>query len=509
MANVIGQFFKNVVTTWAGMAVSMAVAFFFTPYLIDMLGKERYGIWNLAFSVIAYLGLTDLGLKQSIVRYISKYLATKDWKQLNEVYSSSIKIYFYISLLIILVTLSVVFYFIRFFKIDPQYFEIAQIVIFTLGVNEAFTYACLPITSLGAYHRFDITAYFKISRLIIQTVGIIVLLELGYGLTSMAFLIVALNFGFIFGLNFYRSKLFPKNRFAFNAITKEKTKLLLDYGLYSFMIVGAWIVIFQSDNIIIGTFISMEAVAVYSIAGMIITQIRGAIQVIAVPLVPAISHFEAEDDYNKIIDIYHKSTRYMYYFSSYLAISVMIFGGPFILLWVGDEFSTTIDLLHILIIAAAIYIPQTIANSVLFGISKHKIAFYVLLGEAISKISLSIILLKFYGIIGIAIGTAVPQVIIYTFIYPYVFHKTMSADLKRFYKTAGISIMYAIVFVLPTAYIMDKLLRPDSWYNFFADCIIVSVIMLIGLVFFVLEKEDRSRILTKIKEKIKGRSPIN
>ncbi len=498
MANVIGQFFKNVLTTWAGMVVSLSVAFFFTPYLITMLGKEQYGIWNLAFSLIAYLGLADLGLKQSIVRFISKYLATKDWKQLNEVYSSSIKIYTYVSLLIVVVVMAVAFYFIRFFKIDPAMFETARMVIIILGINEAIAYACLPIYSLGAYHRFDITAYFKISRLIIQTLAIFVLLELGMGLLEMAITIMILNLFFIFGLNAIRRKLFPQNRFSFEAITKEKTKMLLDYGIYSFLIVGAWILIFQSDNIIIGTFISMEAVAIYSVAAMIITQIRGAIQIIAVPLVPAISHFEAEDDLGKITSIYHKSTKYMYYLSAYIAISILIYGGPFILLWVKKEFAMTIDILHILVVAAAIYLPQTIANSILFGISRHKIAFYVLLAEAVTKITLSVVLLHFYGIIGVAYGTAIPQLLIYLFVYPVVFHKVIGAPVMKFYKTASVSILTALILLVPVGYLMSRLMVPDNWISFIVGNAVVGLIMVGGLLIFVLEKDDRIRIIDKV-----------
>jgi O-antigen/teichoic acid export membrane protein len=498
MAGVIGQFFKNVVTTWANMVITLVVTFFFTPYLIEMLGKERYGIWNLAFSVIAYLGLADLGMKQSVVRYISKYLATRDWKQLNEVYSSAIKLYSLIALLIAAVAVTAALFFLRYFQIPSEYVSIARVIILTLGLNEAITYAFLPQQSLGAYHRFDITAYFKIGRLILQTLGIIVLLESGFGLISMAMIVVFLNICFIVCLNAIRRRLFPQNRFSVKDINPEKTKMLLHYGLYSFLIVAAWIIIFQSDNIIIGSFLSMEAVAYYSVAGMIITQIRGAMQIIAVPLVPAISHLEAEKDYKKIISIYQKSTRYMYYISGFMAAVILLYGGPFINLWIDQDFSVTINVLKILAVAAAIFLPQTVANSVLFGVSKHRIAFYVLLSEAVAKITLSIILVHYMGIIGVAVGTAIPQLIIYIFIYPIVFHRAMSARPGPFYKTALVSIVWSVIFTLPVGYLLSLVARPDSWFNLFFNGLAVGLVALIGLVIFILEKDDRDRMIGKL-----------
>jgi len=481
------------------MIVGIVVAFFFTPYLISQLGKEQYGIWSLILSIVAYAAVADLGMKQSIVRYISKYYATEDWKQLNEVFSSSVKIYLYIALIIVVGTVAVTFGFMRYFKIAPDYLVTAQFMMIILGMTEAIRYIYLPFTALGAFHRFDIGTYFQIGILIVQTLGMIALLEMGYGLVAMAMLILILTFISRVWMSAIRAKKYPEVRFSVKAINSEKTTELMSYGVYSFLIVAAWIVIFQTDKIVIGIFMSMEAVAIYSVGAMIVTQIRNSIQAIAIPLVPAISHFEAEKDYGRIMSIYMRAVRYLYYMSTYMAVATIIFGGPFILLWVKKDFSATIIVLKILISAAAIYLPQALANSVLLGISKHKIAFYVLLGEALSNVVLSVILVNYLGIVGVALGIAIPQFIIYTFIYPPVFYKAMGARVKPFYLTAGKSISYAIAIVLPSAYFLSLLIRPESWLRLILDCVIVTIIAGIGFIKFVLTSDDREKFYTKIR----------
>jgi len=510
MISVSRQFLKNIVTTWAVLVVSVVIAFFFTPYLISMLGKERYGLWSLILSITVYMAMADAGMKQSVVRYVSKYLAKEDWKQLNEVISSSARIYFFVSMVILTGTLLVTFVFLQYFKIEPGFFHIAQQLMVILGLNEAIRYIYLPFTSVGAYHRFDISSYFQIGIRIFQTLGMIILLELGLGLVPMALLVLGINIITRIWLSSIRAKLYPQVRFSMKAITSDKTKELLSYSLFSFLIVATWIIIYHTDNIVIGAFLSMEAVAVYSVAAMIVTQLRSAIQTIAVPLVPAISHFEAGQDFARIMSIYRRATKYLYYISVYIAICTLIFGGPFILLWVKKDFSGSIVILKILIVAAAIYFPQTLANSVLLGVSKHKIAFYILLGEAVSKIVLSVILVKNMGLIGVAWGAVIPQFIIYIFIYPVVFYRAMSSDVKVFYTTAAKSMLYSIIFVLPPAYLLNMFLTPDRWLTLFTDCIVVSLIMVFGLFKFILEPDDRGRIFDKIKEQMgrfKKRSP--
>jgi len=489
-------------TTWAGMVISMAIAFFFTPYLISMLGKERYGLWSLILSITVYMAFADIGMKQSIVRYVSKYYAVEDWKQVNEVISSAAKIYFFISLIMLLGTLTISFLFLQYFQISPEFIKIARTMMIILGLNEVIRYFYLPFTSLGAFHRFDITSYFNIGIRIFQTLGMIILLELGYGLVAMALVVFAINIVTRVWMSSMRARLFPETRFSMKAINSDKMKELLSYSIISFLIVATWIVILYTDNIIIGAFLSMEAVAVYSVAAMLVTQIRNSIQTIAIPLVPAISHFEAEKDFAKIMSVYHRATKYLYYLSAYIAIITLIYGGPFIILWVKMEFAGAIDVLHILIVAAAVFLPQSLANSVLLGVSKHKIAFYILLAEALSKIVASVILIQYFGIIGVAFGSAIPQIIIYVFIYPYVFHRAMAANVRPFYLTAGRSILIAVGLVLPPAILLRLLLTPHNWAALFFDGIVVSIIMLIGFISFILEDSDRQKWLGKIKNRL-------
>jgi O-antigen/teichoic acid export membrane protein len=182
---------------------------------------------------------------------------------------------------------------------------------------------------------------------------------------------------------------------------------------------------------------------------------------------------------------------------------LLVFGGPFIILWVGEDFRATIDVLYILAVAAAIYLPQTVANSVLFGVSKHKVAFYILLGESVSKISLSVILLHYFGIIGVALGTAIPQLIIYIFIYPHAFHRVMGATASRFYLIAFRSLVLSVIFILPVSFAFSKLVVPDSWLKLMIDCFMAGIIMLAGLGIFILESGDRERILGKFKSMIR------
>jgi O-antigen/teichoic acid export membrane protein len=158
-----------------GMVIALVVTFFFTPYLISELGKSQYGIWSLVFSLVAYMKLADIGMNQAIARFISKYFAVSDWKQLNEVVSSSARIYLIISLAIMAVSAGIAYGLLHHFQIDAELLRVARITLVVIGTNQAVTYLMIPFAALLPFHRADIVNYFEIGTLLVQT-AIIVLL---------------------------------------------------------------------------------------------------------------------------------------------------------------------------------------------------------------------------------------------------------------------------------------------------------------------------------------------
>lgn len=502
MKSVISQYFRNMFTSTSNLMVSIIISFFFTPYLISMLGKEQYGLWTLVFSLLAYIRLADAGMQQSLVRFVSKFFATKQWDKLNQVISSSAYLYTYVASATLLAGVVIALFFVEYLKIPPESVMTAKIVLLILAANQAVYFITMPFCALGAFHRFDIVNYFIIGNNIVQTLGIIFLLENGLGLVEMAALILVLNIIGIAWRTRIRMNLFPEAKFSRSLIDKTTAKQLINYGVYSFLIVIAWTVIYQTDNIVIGAFISTEAITLYSVAAMIVIQLRTSITSIAIPLVSTISHYEALQDYAKIMDIYSRSMRYLYYISAFLCIIMFFFGGPFILLWVKKDFMDSIIILKILMFGAVFSFPHNITNSVLYGISKHRIAFFILGAEALANIILSVILVHSRGIVGVALGTAIPQLIIYIFIFPVVFYRTMGAKVKDFYATAAASSLKAILLLLPSSYIIYELIDPGSWPTLILDCTVVTIIMAVGFWVFILEKDIRMLVISKIKARL-------
>ena len=73
----MGRKFGTVLSV-ISMTVEVFSAMFLTPFLIRSLGQAEYGVYSLVLSLVTYLALLDMGVGNSVVRFVSKYKVNED-----------------------------------------------------------------------------------------------------------------------------------------------------------------------------------------------------------------------------------------------------------------------------------------------------------------------------------------------------------------------------------------------------------------------------------------------
>src|SRR5579864_627462 len=71
---------RNTVWNLLGSGAPMLVAVFCIPILIRGLGKDRFGVLTLAWALIGYASLFDLGLGRALTQLVAKKLGTGEEK---------------------------------------------------------------------------------------------------------------------------------------------------------------------------------------------------------------------------------------------------------------------------------------------------------------------------------------------------------------------------------------------------------------------------------------------
>src|SRR5713226_998888 len=99
------QIVKNVGSSWFSLGINILVGIFLSPFILHRLGDAAFGIWVLIFSLTGYYGIFDFGIRSSIIRYVSKYTATRDIDEVSRLICTSMFTYTCVGILSILITL--------------------------------------------------------------------------------------------------------------------------------------------------------------------------------------------------------------------------------------------------------------------------------------------------------------------------------------------------------------------------------------------------------------------
>ena len=244
---------------------------------------------------------------------------------------------------------------------------------------------------------------------------------------------------------------------------------------------------------------SAAAAGIYAPAAQLMLYMRHVVNAIGIPLTPAISHLEAKGQDAGVVRTYLTGLKYVSFISFFLATGVILFAKPFVALWLPAEFADTGEVMIILAVGSAVFLPQIIGNSILFGIERHRYLFYVLVCEAVLKIGLSLALIGPYGVRGMAIAAAAPQVILYLTLYPYFMSKVLGYPIEGMLGVSARSGIIALVVTATVGLTLRFALPPENWGMFATDVLATGLVAALVGWFAVMEQFDRDRILSAIK----------
>ncbi|MGA8938808.1 MAG: oligosaccharide flippase family protein, partial [Acidobacteriaceae bacterium] len=262
------RFAFNVVMNWVAMAVGMAIPFFLTPVVVHHLGPTGYGIWILAASTVSYLTLLDLGLRSAIIRFVSKADAEGNAEEAGKAIQATLWFRVLVAAGIVVLSVILAALFPHLFKLPAQLQRAAQITVLmcSLGVATSMISGVYGAV-LNAIQRFDVLSGIGIIQVVARAGGVVLILLTGHGLTTLAYWELAV--AVISGAAFCGAalKLYPPCRVRVRKPDMAILKMIWSYSFAMFIIIIASQVIFSTDNIVVGAFLSVGLVAFYSIGG--------------------------------------------------------------------------------------------------------------------------------------------------------------------------------------------------------------------------------------------------
>lgn len=403
----IGIFFANAL-----------VAIVMMPFVIHSLGDRMYGLWILIGTFMGYYGLFDFGLGSVVQRFISSALAKKDHHEANVCANTMLVIYGAIGAILIIISIMAVFFAPALFK-NVSDIGLFRKIVFILGLSLACGFPMRVFSGiLIANIRYDLVSIIELGQLIIRTALVVFFLINGYGILALAIITLFVNWLGYITTFYFAKRLFVVLKFSISFVDVKKIKQYFSYSVFTFVLQLADMLRFRTSYFIIAAFVGLSAVTLYSIASRLITYFTEFIASAIGMTLPIFSGYESKGDYDSIREKYVFITKISSYLSMFIGSIMIIAGRAFIYKWMGQEYVQSYTIMVILLVPTIIALAQGSVYGLLLGISKHKFYAWLNIGEGVANMVLSIILVKRYGVIGVAYGVAIPMFIVRMLIQP-------------------------------------------------------------------------------------------
>lgn len=493
---------KNALSNWANLLITLIISFFLAPFILKKIGNDFYGIWVLITQTTGYLWLLDFGVRESVIKYVAEYSEKKEFQSLNNILASSIRIYSIVCIVCVLTSCALSILFPYLFKISPNSILVARLVVIITGIDIAQAFFFNVFTGiLMGLQRYDIFSKVNIGFSLVRAFLTVLFLNNGHGIVALAVIQLTMNFGTNLIVFVIAKKSLPIKLRMTRHLSEGRTtrKMILSYSLFVLINNLCVQAIFYSSNIIIAVFMPIANVTFFAIAGNLIEYMKKLIFTGTQVFAPLTSQLDAKQDPDTISNLLIIGTKFTLFLGLPVASVYIILGGHFIKLWMGHEYSEISGMILSILAATTIFsIPHYTVQGILLGLNRHNILAYCRIVEAICNVFLSILLINKFGLIGVAVGSAIPHLIMVIIVLPLIITRITHIKIFEYFKK---SYTYPFISIIPFAtlcYFTKDIIVPKTLLAFFAKVLVLVIIYICSVWAVGINKEEKAYLNNKL-----------
>ena len=495
------RFARNAAWNWLTFLFVAAIGFFLSPFIVHHLGDTAYGVWTLLAALVGYLGLLDFGIRGAVTRYVAHHHAAGDNSNCSATVSAGLAMFGLLGIVAIVVASFVALLSPILFNIPETLLNDTQIVLAVGGFAIAATLIGGVFGgAIAGLERFDIINGITIAVDSVRAVAIVLALLEGYGLIALAY--IQLAAAVLNGLAAWGAvrTLFPQLRFAFRNSLVPHMRTILSFSMTLSVLHLFAVLIFYSDALIIAVFLPVSAVTYFAIPANLCgyaRQLSAAVSTIMTPRVSGLVSVGSDTVGEEILS----AARIATLVTTSIAITFWFRGGSFIGIWMGPEYgAASAGILQILAFVTLFEGARSVASASIVGLNQHRTLIPLFASEAACKLMLSVALIDPLGLVGVALGTAIPSLTISLGYIPRCLAKTIGVPARRFYRDAWVlPIVACVPFALASAF-LEHVFPAENLLVFFAQVALVFPLVVVGAMAVCLTPAERMVITSALKK---------
>ena len=318
----------------------MIVAFFAIPLLIKNLGSDRFGVLTLAWVVIGYFSLFDIGLGRALTKLVAEKIGQGATKDIPILIWTALALMGGLGLVATTLSVFLTSWLVKSVLKVPELLQReTQIAFYYLAVSIPIVIGTTGLRGvLEAYQRFDLVNIIRVPMGFFTFLGPLCVLPFS---NSLITLVEVLLMGRVVA---WAAHLVLCLRIVPALKNDVRTERGMIKPLISF---GGWLTVsnivgplmLYSDRFFIASIISISSVAYYTTPYEVIIKLLIVPTSILGVMFPAFTGSFARDVFH-VRHLYHKTMAYMMFIMFPLVVLIILFAERGLTLWINADFAS-------------------------------------------------------------------------------------------------------------------------------------------------------------------------
>ena len=346
---------KNTIYLFIRMLFTMSVNLYASRLILDILGEEDYGLYNIVGGFVAMFGMINMSLTATTQRFLS-YEIGKDRRDIKTVFSTSILIHIIVALAIILLAETFGLWFINNkLNIPSDRYAAAnwvyQLSLITLFVN----IISVPYNAaLIAFEKMKAFAYVSVVESGLKLLIVYLLLISFFDkliIYSALLTVVAIAIRILYSLYVRKNLKDCINNWSYN---KDIGKEMLVFAGWNTFGAASNILGSQGLNIILNIFYGVTINAARGVAFQVLNAVQSLVGNFQLAMNPQIVKLYSSGDKEGMFNLVFRGSRYSFILLMFLVIPLFL-EAPYVLsIWLVNTPSYTDVFLRIILVTALI-----------------------------------------------------------------------------------------------------------------------------------------------------------
>jgi|GEM_PF-1779959 O-antigen/teichoic acid export membrane protein len=472
---------NNIVLQFASLLSGIVLYFALTPYLVEKLGNDMYGLNQLLLQTIGYFSIAEMGIGLSLSVLLYKELISENTDNINALLSAAHRTYIVIAIIIAIAGTIFSFYIRPIFSLQIEYSLYAQVAFLLYILSAVLTYLFnVPAILLNTSQKGHKTYFYQLAKPFLTYGGYVLMVYNGYSIIGIAFISLSVTAWSLYGTNVIAKKEFP----WLNVWHFKKNYAILKTSKYIFVEKLLIMVLFQTDIILISYFLGIEHVAGYALYTVFFFYIKEIMIIGTNNITNGAGEMYQRNEVEQLFTLWKDAISLVFFIAIQLCIGIYFIFPHFFKLWMNNGLVLPQSILFFFV-TNLFYILTMHPTSVITGAQNY---YQKRMKGSIAELSinvlLSCVLIPRYGILGAIISTTIGHYSTNAWFIPMLFFQSIQKPFKIYlyiWFRYGTALLLAAVsgYIFYNQFLLTVFDSITNWYTLIASTICLGIFLLI------------------------------